>query len=141
VRLQLAIWLIVLPCAWADTIHLKNGRTIQADSVREAGDRVEYDIGDDNYAIPKSAVERIERGAGLTSPSASATIGTSLAAPKVGAGNVAPIAPDNITPERVAQIEASGDKSKLASALVALAIQRSRRPKSSIQTILKPMLI
>ena len=91
---------------------------------------MEYDIGDDNYAIPKSAVERIERGAGLTSPSASATIGTSLAAPKVGAGNVAPIAPDNITPERVAQIEASGDKSKLASALVALAIQEQQRGKT-----------
>ena len=91
---------------------------------------MEYDIGDDNYAIPKSAVERIERGAGLTSPSASATIGTSLAAPKVGAGNVAPIAPDNITPERVAQIEASGDKSKLASALVALAIQEQQHGKT-----------
>ena len=46
----------------ADTIHLKNGRTILADHVREKGNRFEYDIGDDSYAIPKSSVDRIEAG-------------------------------------------------------------------------------
>ncbi len=48
--------------ASADVIHLKNGRTIWADQARENGARVEYDIGDNSYAIPKSAVERIEGG-------------------------------------------------------------------------------
>jgi tetratricopeptide (TPR) repeat protein len=48
--------------AGADVIHLKNGRTIWADAVRETKDRVEYDRGDDTYAIPKSSVERIESG-------------------------------------------------------------------------------
>jgi tetratricopeptide (TPR) repeat protein len=48
--------------ASADTIHLKNGRAILADHVRENGNRCEYDIGDDTYAIPKSSVERIEAG-------------------------------------------------------------------------------
>jgi tetratricopeptide (TPR) repeat protein len=48
--------------AWADTIHLKNGRTILADHVRENGNRYEYDVGDDSYAIPKSSVDRIEAG-------------------------------------------------------------------------------
>jgi tetratricopeptide (TPR) repeat protein len=48
--------------ASADTIHLKNGRTILADHVRENGNRYEYDIGDDTYAIPKSSVERVEAG-------------------------------------------------------------------------------
>ena len=51
----------VLP-AMADVIHLKNGRTIWADQVRENKDRVEYDLGEDTYAIPKSSVERIETG-------------------------------------------------------------------------------
>ena len=46
----------------AEVIHLKNGRTIWADHVRENGPRVEYDLGDDSYAIPKSSVERIEAG-------------------------------------------------------------------------------
>jgi len=48
--------------ASADTIHLKNGRTILADHVRENGNRYEYEVGDDSYAIPKSSVERIEAG-------------------------------------------------------------------------------
>src|ERR1700735_4345905 len=48
--------------ASADTIHLKNGRTILADHVRENGNRYEYDIGDDSYAVPKSAVDRVETG-------------------------------------------------------------------------------
>src|SRR5579864_424700 len=48
--------------SWADTIHLKNGRTILADHVRENGNKYEYDIGDDSYAIPKSSVDRVETG-------------------------------------------------------------------------------
>jgi tetratricopeptide (TPR) repeat protein len=48
--------------AQADAIHLKNGRTIWADHVREDADHIEYDVGDDTYAIPKSIVERIESG-------------------------------------------------------------------------------
>ena len=48
--------------ASADTIHLKNGRTIVADHVRENGNHYEYDIGDDTYAIPKSSVDHIDAG-------------------------------------------------------------------------------
>jgi tetratricopeptide (TPR) repeat protein len=48
--------------ASADTIHLKNGRTILVDHVRENGNRYEYEIGDDTYAIPKSSVDRVEAG-------------------------------------------------------------------------------
>src|SRR5581483_1717316 len=49
-------------CAPADIIHLKNGRTIWADQVRENGTKIEYDRGEDSYAIPKASVERIENG-------------------------------------------------------------------------------
>ncbi|HKF05391.1 MAG TPA: tetratricopeptide repeat protein [Candidatus Sulfotelmatobacter sp.] len=52
----------LLTSARADTIHLKNGRTILADHVRENGSRYEYEVGDDTYAIPKSSVDRIEAG-------------------------------------------------------------------------------
>ncbi len=56
--------LVLLPAlpARADVIHLKNGRAIWADQVRETKDHVEYDLGEDTYAIPKSSVERIEAG-------------------------------------------------------------------------------
>jgi tetratricopeptide (TPR) repeat protein len=65
--------------ASADTIHLKNGRTILVDHVRENGNRYEYDIGDDSYAIPKSAVDRIEAG-GMPASTGSATSGKGAAA-------------------------------------------------------------
>jgi len=56
--------LVTVLAARADVIHLKNGRTIWADQVREDKnkDRVEYDVGEDTYAIPKSSVERIDAG-------------------------------------------------------------------------------
>lgn len=51
---------LVVTGASADTIFLKNGRKILADQVREKGNRYEYDIGEDTYAIPKSSVDHIE---------------------------------------------------------------------------------
>lgn len=45
----------------ADTIRLTNGRSIaNAENVRERDGKVEYDVGDNTYRIPKSLVERIE---------------------------------------------------------------------------------
>jgi tetratricopeptide (TPR) repeat protein len=67
-RLRVTILLLgmmlmfVCGTAWADTIHLKNGRTILVDHVRENGNRYEYEIGDDSYAIPKTSVDRVEAG-------------------------------------------------------------------------------
>jgi tetratricopeptide (TPR) repeat protein len=61
--------------SWADTIHLKNGRTILADHVRENGNRYEYDVGDDTYAIPKSVVDHIDAGG---APSQSSSPGAKL---------------------------------------------------------------
>lgn len=64
--LRVTILFIVLaslvPGARADTIHLKNGRTIVADHVRENKNHYEYDIGDDSYAIPKSSVDHVDAG-------------------------------------------------------------------------------
>jgi tetratricopeptide (TPR) repeat protein len=67
----LFIWMLALASAWADTIHLKNGRTIVADHVRENGNHYEYDIGDDSYAIPKSSVDHVDAG-GMPGHAASA---------------------------------------------------------------------
>ena len=60
------------PWTWADTIHLKNGRNIVADHVRENGNRYEYEIGEDTYAIPKSSVDRVDTG-GLPTHSSGTT--------------------------------------------------------------------
>ena len=77
------VLLAALP-APADVIHLKNGRTIWADQVRENKDRVEYDLGEDTYAIPKSSVERIEAGGAAPVHAASgASAGVSANAPDI----------------------------------------------------------
>lgn len=69
-------WVVfACPRSWADTIHLKNGRTILADQVRENGNRYEYDVGDDTYAIPKSVVDHIDAGG---APNQSSTLGAKL---------------------------------------------------------------
>ena len=64
--------------AWADTIHLKNGRTILADHVSESGNHYQYDVGDDSYAIPKSVVDHVDAGgmpAHLASSSGAKNVG------------------------------------------------------------------
>jgi tetratricopeptide (TPR) repeat protein len=48
--------------AGADTIVLKNGDRIQADSAQERNGRVEYTLGDNTMSIPRSIVVRIEKG-------------------------------------------------------------------------------
>src|SRR6202167_2987820 len=55
------VLLAALP-AGADGIHLKKGRTIWADEDRETKDHIEYDLGEDTYAIPKSSVDHIDHG-------------------------------------------------------------------------------
>jgi len=67
VRLSLIFPLLALVTgavvpAPAEVIHLKNGRTIFAEHVRENGSHVEYDLGDNSYAIPKSVVDHVEAG-------------------------------------------------------------------------------
>jgi tetratricopeptide (TPR) repeat protein len=68
----LFIWLGLATGMWADTIHLKNGRTIVADHVREDGNHYQYDVGDDSYAIPKSSVDHIDAGGMPASTASSA---------------------------------------------------------------------
>src|ERR1700727_69829 len=69
----LFIWVLAVASAWGDTIHLKNGRAIVADHVRENGSHYDYDVGDDSYAIPKSVVDHIDAG-GMPAHSASAAL-------------------------------------------------------------------
>jgi tetratricopeptide (TPR) repeat protein len=72
VRLRvICVLLLAISCA-ADTIRLKNGRVIYADHVREKDGRLEYEVGDDTYAIPKAIVESVDAG-GLPPPRAANT--------------------------------------------------------------------
>ncbi len=59
-------FVVLGPLGRADTIVLKNGDRIVADSVRESNGRVTYTIGDNTLTIPKTIVARIEAGPGVT---------------------------------------------------------------------------
>ena len=59
--------------ASAEIIELTNGRTIHADSIADAGEKIEYTKGDSTYQIPKSSVKSMTHAAAastLASPSA-----------------------------------------------------------------------
>jgi tetratricopeptide (TPR) repeat protein len=80
VRTHVKALILLLLCslgAQADVIRLKNGRAISADRVRDLGNRIEYELGEDTYAIPKSLVERIDSGFIATPTSSSAPPSTS----------------------------------------------------------------
>ena len=70
---------LIIPCccfavlcaaAGADTIVLKNGDRIVADSIEERNGRVEYWLGENTFTIPKSIVARIEAGPPAPAPPA-----------------------------------------------------------------------
>lgn len=49
------------PCAWADTIKLKDGRIIKCDFFREEGSVVRYWIGDSILTVSRDKIESLER--------------------------------------------------------------------------------
>jgi len=107
--------------AWADTIHLKNGRTIVADRVHENGSRYEYEIGEDTYAIPKSSVDHVDAG-GMPAQSGSAKVADlptfapadSLANEGDLVGKI--IKEGKIDPDALGRLESKGDTELSATA-------------------------
>ena len=109
-------------CAGAEVIHLKNGRLIWAEHVRENGARIEYDVGDDSYGIPKSLVERIDAG-GVPPQSAAPASADGHELPalvpadnlKNDAGLISRIIPDDqVDEEQLAALEQSGNGASIA---------------------------
>lgn len=116
-RFLVAVALMPVALMSAESIRLKNGRTILADSVREVNDRVEYTVGENTYALPKSSVERIDTGgAPISSRPGSrdetpvpAVTGEITSAPE--AGIVSRIIHDGkVDLEQLGELEREGDK-------------------------------
>jgi tetratricopeptide (TPR) repeat protein len=78
-RLVFALAGIGALSASAEMIRLKNGAVIYADQVRDEGNKVRYEIGDDTYSIPKSLVKSIDVAAPIP------RVSTSNAAPELPA--------------------------------------------------------
>src|ERR1700683_1949228 len=109
-------------CAQAEVIHLKNGRIIWADSVRENGSRIEYDVGERECGLPESWVERIDAG-GVPPQSSSSATGKQHDLPafvpadnlKNDAGLIARIVPEGqVDEEQLAALEQSGNGATIA---------------------------
>jgi tetratricopeptide (TPR) repeat protein len=137
-------------CAGADTIVLKNGDRIQADSAQEHNGRVEYTIGDNTLTIPKSIVERIEKGPVIPAsplPSSSAA-GAPLEAPPsheemAGSGDLMDRVIRNgaVDPAAIKAVEAKGDSLESAAAnSVAANFEEKRRNYSAAARYLEAAL-
>ena len=74
---------VLCATAQADTIVLKNGDRIFAESVKEYNGRVEYWVGTNSMTIPKSIVARIESGGSPTVPVEPVTSGANVEVPRV----------------------------------------------------------
>ncbi|MBI4463793.1 MAG: hypothetical protein HY647_03715 [Acidobacteria bacterium] len=74
--IQLAVGVILGATLWADTIVLKNGRRIIAESVFEEGDKVVYEDETGRVSLPTSLVERVERGGAVPDRSPSSSFET-----------------------------------------------------------------
>ncbi len=116
--------------AAADTIHLKNGRAILADSVHDDGTRVEYNVGDDTYAILKSSIDHIDTGVGSPSSERLGSGTIDVARPQVDQGQFAEVPKGKVTAEMLAELAKDGDKRALAAALVAMAEEQQQEGKS-----------
>jgi hypothetical protein len=85
-RVIITICCLAACASWADTITLKNGNRIVADSVRESNGHVEYSIGENTYVIPKSLVEKIEAGVMPSAKGDAAAIDLPPVHQEIGAG-------------------------------------------------------
>jgi hypothetical protein len=124
-RVTLAtLWVVFAAApALAETIHLKNGRTILADNVREIGSRYQYEIGDDTYAISKASVDRIEAGGLPPRPASSGESTNDL--PAITPPDTLPHAGDlpgtiirdgKVDPDALAKLESKGNPELSATA-------------------------
>src|SRR5438477_12762811 len=85
-RVLLCVVLLFLSSrAAADTIVLKNGRRIMALSAVEEGDKVRYMTSAGELSLPKSIVDRIEKGgfAATSGPPGDATANLTITTPEV----------------------------------------------------------
>lgn len=89
VRLSvILILLAAVPLAQADVIVLKNGKRIVVDTAREQNGRVQYEVGDNSFAISMALVDRIETG--VVTPASR----SELAPPQFTPNETIPVSPD-----------------------------------------------
>ncbi len=132
--------------AGADTIVLKNGDRIQADSAQERNGRVEYTLGDNTMSIPRSIVVRIEKGPVYgPSPTSAATVDAPPAHEEMsGSGDLVSRVIRNgaIDTAAIKRIEAESDPLQSAAAnSIAANFEEKRRNYSGAARYLQAALV
>jgi tetratricopeptide (TPR) repeat protein len=120
VRLSVILILFAaVPLVQADVIVLKNGKRIVVDTAREQNGRIQYEVGDNTFAISKTLVDRIEAGMGTpagrtqapppqVTPNDTITVSEDLTAKLIHDGKV--------DPEVLAALDRSSDQETAAGA-------------------------
>ncbi len=91
VRLPVIIFLLVAaPLVSGDVIVLKSGRRIIVDTARQNNGRIEYEIGDNTFAISQNLVERIETGVGVPATTRTETPSFTPSSTLPAAGDLTP---------------------------------------------------
>jgi len=101
--LTLGIFLLAGTCA-ADTIYLKSGISLHADSVSESDDTLTYTVGATRYSLPKSSVAKVDH--------ASTSLGVTVVAPRSGTLLPAPKTADSSAPPTAAVAATPRNKSQ-----------------------------
>jgi hypothetical protein len=92
---------------------------------------VEYDIGDNSYAIPKSSIDHIDTAVGASGSNRAPIPSLEIEQPRLPAAQLNNLTPQTkITPELLASIDKSGSKENLAYALLLLGVQEQQRGRT-----------
>jgi Tfp pilus assembly protein PilF len=141
------VFIVLCGAVQADTIVLKNGDRIQADSAQERNGRVEYTVGDNTMSIPKSIVLRIEKGpvvpASPIMPNGAVEIAPPAHEEMAGSGDIAARVIHNggIDAAAIRAIEDEGDNARSAEAnSIAANFEEKRRNYSAAGRYLQTAL-
>ncbi|HEU5182729.1 MAG TPA: hypothetical protein VFW45_18220 [Candidatus Polarisedimenticolia bacterium] len=90
---MLSACLLLFPAAaWADILHLKDGRSLKVESWEIRGDNLIFEIAGGSVTVPKSLLERVEKTVEATPAPASSAAKSSSPAPATPA-SPAPVPP------------------------------------------------
>jgi len=119
VRLPVIFFLLLAaPLVHGDVIVLKSGKRIIVDTARQNNGRVEYEIGDNTFAISQNLVERIETGVGVPATTRTETPSFAPSSTLPASGDLAPklIHDGKVDADVLAEVDRSADSQTAAAA-------------------------
>src|SRR5512146_376589 len=119
VRLPVIFFLLLAaPLVHGDVMVLKSGKRIIVDTARQNNGRVEYEIGDNTFAISQNLGERIETGIGVPTTTHAETPSFAPSSTLPASGDLAPklIHDGRVDADVLAEVDRSADSQTAAAA-------------------------